>query len=185
MADDTMVLFNEIQRFRQVWIWAILTVSLTVSVLVCMYLIFKGPPAIKEKRMFVSVILGMDLLIFIVIMIVVYSMNLRVQVRSTGLYVRFYPFQKSFVHYPVDDLKQWYCKTQNAVSDYGGWGIRHGRKGNAYTVSGDSGVLIEFRDGRKNIFIGSQVPHELLSALDTVNQRGKTNVRHESKDGKE
>ena len=50
--------------------------------------------------------------------------------------------------------------------DYGGWGIRYGRKGKgkAYSVSGNSGVLLTFNNN-KTILIGSLDHQSLFSVI--------------------
>ena len=54
--------------------------------------------------------------------------------------------------------------TYNPIGDYGGWGVRTGRKGGAYNVSGNRGVQLELR-GRERLLIGSQLPEELARVL--------------------
>jgi hypothetical protein len=50
------------------------------------------------------------------------------------------------------------------VHDFGGYGMRSGKRGQAYIASGDRGVELELRDGRK-ILIGSQTPDQLAIAI--------------------
>lgn len=45
--------------------------------------------------------------------------------------------------------------TNNIERDYGGWGIRYGRKGKAFNVFGSRGLQLEFTNG-KRLLIGSQ-----------------------------
>ena len=54
--------------------------------------------------------------------------------------------------------------------DYGGWGIRRGRRGWAYNVSGNRGVLLQL-ENEKTLLIGSQRPDELAAAIEA--QRGR------------
>ncbi|GIS68544.1 MAG: hypothetical protein CM1200mP8_1020 [Chloroflexota bacterium] len=48
--------------------------------------------------------------------------------------------------------------------DYGGWGIRYGKNGKAYNVSGDRGVLLTFKNGSR-VMIGSGEVDSLNSAI--------------------
>lgn len=50
------------------------------------------------------------------------------------------------------------------VNDFGGYGMRSGRLGQAYIARGNRGVELEFEDGRK-ILIGSQMPDQLAKAI--------------------
>ncbi|NVL91956.1 MAG: hypothetical protein HWN71_02845 [Desulfobacterales bacterium] len=54
--------------------------------------------------------------------------------------------------------------TYNPLKDYGGWGIRYGRGGRAYNVSGNRGVYLELSNG-KSLLIGSLQPEELARAI--------------------
>ena len=56
------------------------------------------------------------------------------------------------------------ASTYSLLKDYGGWGIRYGRKGKAYNVSGNKGVLLTLADG-KNGLIGSKNHEVLCSAI--------------------
>jgi hypothetical protein len=49
--------------------------------------------------------------------------------------------------------------------DYGGYGVRLGFRGWAWSVSGDEGVLVETNDG-SHVMIGSQRPKELEAAIE-------------------
>jgi len=53
------------------------------------------------------------------------------------------------------------------ISEYGGWGLRYGFKGKAYTVSGKTGLQLYMRAG-KNILFGTSRPEELADYLKTL-----------------
>jgi hypothetical protein len=55
--------------------------------------------------------------------------------------------------------------TYRPIIDYGGWGVRFGRKGMAYNVSGNIGLLISRKNG-KTILIGTQKPDEMKEKLE-------------------
>lgn len=64
----------------------------------------------------------------------------------------------------TDSIRHSEVRTYSPLKEYGGWGIRYGSNGKAYNVSGNQGVQLEFRDG-KRLLVGSQLPLELLNAL--------------------
>jgi hypothetical protein len=97
--------------------------------------------------------------------------NLTTEVRSDGLYIRFFPFHLSFRRIPLDDLKAYEARTYSALREYGGWGIRWGWRGKAYNVRGNRGVQLELSNGER-ILIGSQRAEQLAEALDLA-MRGK------------
>jgi len=84
--------------------------------------------------------------------------------RQDGLYIKFAPVHFSFKKIQLDDLKKHYVRTYNPLGEYGGWGIKSGKNGKVYNVSGDRGVQLEFTD-RKNLLIGSQKSEQLDSAI--------------------
>jgi hypothetical protein len=56
------------------------------------------------------------------------------------------------------------------VREYGGWGIKGWSfKSVAYNISGDRGVQLTLRDGRR-IMLGSRRPDELAQAIETQRQ---------------
>jgi hypothetical protein len=93
-----------------------------------------------------------------------YTMGLDTQVRESGIFVRFWPFHRKWVVFGFESIQKAEASTYSPLKDYGGWGIRYGRKGKAYNVSGNKGVLLTLRDG-KNVLIGSKNHEVLCSAI--------------------
>jgi hypothetical protein len=62
-----------------------------------------------------------------------------------------------------------YIRKYNPIKDYGGWGIRWGsfRKGNAYNMSGNMGLQLVFKDGKKLLF-GTQRSSELDQIIEQL-----------------
>ncbi len=50
------------------------------------------------------------------------------------------------------------------LREYGGWGVKYGRAGKAYNVSGNRSVQLKLSSG-KGLLIGSQRPEELAQAI--------------------
>ena len=69
--------------------------------------------------------------------------------------------------YLLSTLKKYEVQTYRPIRDYGGWGIRYGRGGKAYNVSGNRGVMLELSDGQK-LLIGSQKPDDLANAISSA-----------------
>ena len=63
------------------------------------------------------------------------------------------------------DIEKMEVITYRPIIDYGGWGVRFGRKGMAYNVSGNIGLLISRKNG-KTILIGTQKPDEMKEKLE-------------------
>jgi len=91
-------------------------------------------------------------------------MRLETKVQDDQLGYRFFPIHLSWRMIPRDDIVRAVPATYRPLREFGGWGIRFGRRGRAYTVSGTGGVWITLRDGRE-FLLGSRRPGELADAL--------------------
>jgi hypothetical protein len=84
-----------------------------------------------------------------------------------GIAVAFRPlqFKPRFISYA--DVARTEAVTYRPILEYGGWGIRRGRSGYAYNVSGNKGLLFTLTDG-KTFLLGSQQPERLKAAVESV-----------------
>ena len=93
-----------------------------------------------------------------------YKIKLTTEIRAEGVFVKFSPFQFRFKHFSYPDIRDCQSITYRPIADYGGYGIRYGRKGKAYNISGNRGILLTFRND-KTLMIGSQKAEELSNAI--------------------
>lgn len=94
--------------------------------------------------------------------------RLETQIRDDGIYVRFFPHQKQYIHLAWEEISKLYVR-QYRPQEYGGWGFKYRLYKKALNVSGDMGLQIEFTNGKK-LLIGTQKPDELTELL---NKMGK------------
>ncbi|WP_135612740.1 DUF6141 family protein [Methanococcoides sp. AM1] len=156
--------FREVQKFRQFWITSLVLIPAVMSLYGAYQQLVLGQPfgdnpASDTTMTILTIIFGFLFPLFI------FSMKLVIEVRSDGVYVRFFPFHLSFKKFSYTDIGSYKAVHYSALRDYGGWGIRYGRNGKAYNISGNDGIMLEFRNG-KHLLIGSQKVHELLMAMD-------------------
>jgi hypothetical protein len=155
--------YQEVQRFRQPWLWLLIAGIFGVTVWSFVQQIIMNRPfgqntAPDTVIMIIAFAFGLAFpLLFLVA-------NLTVEVRGDGLYYRFFPFHWSFHRIPVESLAEYEVQTYRPLRDYGGWGIRYGRGSKAYNVSGDRGVMLVLSDGQR-LLIGSQKPDDLANAI--------------------
>jgi hypothetical protein len=167
LTPEEDVIFREEQRFRQLWLWCILLVTLggCVAPFVA-FLIESGPDRdeAEYKAILISTLVSAGIMLAVAILI--YCMNLVTEVRPSGLYVKYFPFHLSFKKIPLEDVAEMKAVTYRPVMEYGGWGIRRRwrGKGKAYNVRGNRGVRIDYHSGR-DILIGSQRADEFAQAL--------------------
>jgi hypothetical protein len=93
-----------------------------------------------------------------------FLMGLYTKIDNHGIYFRFIPFDTAFKFYPWEKIKSIHFCEYKALKEYGGWGIRGGRNGMAYTISGKTGFIIELINNKK-ILIGTGKPEEVKKIL--------------------
>lgn len=149
------ILFQERQHFRQIWLWAILVITAAPIVFgIAMTREWKG--------------LAIVLLIEGAIMALFWLAHLDVTVNERGIVVRFVPFHWKPRTIDAGEIAAAERRKYSPIGEYGGWGIRSGGVGDwAYNVSGDEGVQLVLRSG-KRILIGSQRSGELEAAIRRV-----------------
>ena len=163
MNDVSSVHYREVQRFGQPWIWGLLALIVAAAWYSAYSQLFlKKPvgthPAPDVLMAVIWAVFGIGFPVFF------WVLRLVTEVREDGLYVRFIPFHRRFIKVTGADMVRIEACTYRPLKDYGGWGIRCGPKGKAYTIKGEQGVALEMRDGRK-LMIGSQRARALEEAL--------------------
>lgn len=160
-------IYREVQKFRQVWIWAIVFAIAGLQWYAAVEQLLLNRPFGDRPMPDISTIIF--LLIFgIGLPALLFFSQLVTEVRDDGIYIRFSPFHGAFRRIAFTKVKQCEVRTYSPIREYGGWGIRVRCKGKAYNVSGNRGVQIELLNGRR-LLIGSQRAEELLRAIQTKN----------------
>ncbi len=174
MISGSGVLFREVQHFRQLWLWVlVLGISLTsiwgAVQQLGLGIPFGNNPAPDGVMILLAVVFGL------IFPIGFYFMNLATEVRQDGVYYRFFPFHLRFRSLALKDIMEYEVRTYSPIRDYGGWGIRYGRKGKAYNASGNRGVWLKLADGGRVLF-GSQRPDEFATALEMAISEARKSV---------
>ena len=152
--DSVHVLFQERQSFRQAWLWLILALAaLPVIVLIA--------AAGDWIAMTITVVLE------IAFLGAFWLAHLDVAVTDSDLVFRFVPFHRKPRRIAGSEIAEAAKRVYDPLTEYGGWGIRWSGNGWAYNVSGDEGVQLVLRSG-KRILIGSQRSAELEAAIRQV-----------------
>jgi hypothetical protein len=164
--DGSRLLFREAQGFTQRWLWIAMWITELAVLAAFGLIVFMHAAGMTGQRFGVTPIIHIAIasVVLAAVMVLLYKTCLLTEVRDTGLFVRFFPFHFSFHAIPLQDVKGFRAVTYRPIKEYGGWGIRYGISGKAYTVAGNRGVRLEFHSG-KSLLIGSQRPEELEAAL--------------------
>lgn len=172
MAEQNEPMFTEVQRFRQLWIWLLTIISAVAMLGIVGGLVVQRDFATLWQESHAGMIVSIMAMILVALglPILFYATKLITEVHPDGIYVRFVPFHLSYRKMLFADLKSYEARAYSPLGEYGGWGIRYGAGGKrnmAYNVSGNRGVQLEFKDGRR-LLIGSQKPDELVRAIDAA-----------------
>lgn len=171
---DKEIYFIEIQKFNQRLLWILL---LGASVFIAIFfgygmikqLVFGQMWGSRPMSNLALTIVGIGTMLFMMgITYLFYSLKLITEVRDDGLNIRFYPLANRII--PYENIKCCEARTYSPIREYGGWGIRFGRKGKAYNVSGNRGVQLELSEG-KPLLIGSQKSEELAHIINKKRSR--------------
>lgn len=160
-----MRVFEENQKFIQSRLMLIVGASL----LVVFFLILKEWNEKVDK----SFQANLDLLITIGILCLSITplilMKLTTRIDSLGIHYQFFPFHWKNRVITWEEIEKVYVRKYDAISEYGGWGLKSRgfffkKRGHAYNVSGNIGIQIMLKTGKK-ILIGTKREERAKQAL--------------------
>lgn len=163
------ILFEERQRFKKWWLWLILLGVNGFFLFGVFKQVIGGQPFGDKPISDSELLTATGLTILLTLLFV--NFRLDTQIKKDGICVRFLPFHIKFRYYTWDSLTKSYVKPYSAITEYGGWGLRHGLfgKGTAYNISGDKGLQLEFKTNKK-LLIGTCKADELTETLKKIGQ---------------
>jgi hypothetical protein len=165
--------FKESQKFRQTWLWIVLIILGIVIIGglgtgFCRQIILGqkfGTNPMSDKG--IAAVFLLVLLIYILIFLLFIFARLNTVINDKGIQYRFFPFHTIYHMIIWDDIIKFEVITYNPIRDYGGWGLRIGKKGKAYNVAGNMGLLIYLKSG-KTLLIGTQKDKELSDFISKI-----------------
>lgn len=165
------VLFEETQRFTQWWVWVIV---LGVAALnwwgfveqILLSKPFGDNPAPDWMILLFTALFGIGLPWLMA------ACRLMTAVTPDGIIVRFAPFHLRARIIPHSGIRQFAARRYNPLLEYGGWGLRLGRGGQALNASGNEGVQLVLTNGRR-LLIGSQRAGEFAAAIEEARTLAK------------
>jgi hypothetical protein len=165
MLTETMQtpIFREVQHPRQWWIWLIVVVLSAMMWYLFITQIILGQPYGNPPPDWVAWLLW--LAIGVAFPLFFWTCHLTTEVRDDALAIIWFPLYQRRIAY--QDIVQSEAVTYRPLLHYGGWGLRWSpSRGCAYSMSGNQGVQLVLRDGRR-VLIGSHQPEELARAIDS------------------
>ena len=161
------VIFKEVQRFRQWWLWALMIgigVIAAGSLVVASSQKSAGGKEASDPWVWVFA-----LLILIGVPMLMYIIRMTTTVTRNMITIRYFPIWTKRI--PISDIISCTPREYHAIREYGGWGIKVGfSSGWAYTVSGSYGVQLALVGGHE-LLIGSQRHLELASVINGLRSK--------------
>ena len=150
----TKVIFQETQRFRQIWIWALILGISGFSISSLFLLEDKAPLTLGD----LAFPLGMTLLLNILFL----SFTLTTRIEANSLSYRFFPFTR-WRTFRFEEIEALDLVEYNGLWEYGGWGIKWNGDTWSYTTGGKWGIIVKTTD--KKFLLGTQKPEEFRQVI--------------------
>ncbi|UCE99299.1 MAG: hypothetical protein JSV82_09075 [Planctomycetota bacterium] len=165
MAEEKKLIFREVQSFP-LWLRLAVAFSMGFAVVIDFFALHKMLSQQNLPKPFsIASLIICGILLPMAIATLFLLLKMQTKVHSDGLYVRFFPFHIHYKKFTADDISECFARTYKPIREYGGWGIRCGfRSGRAYNVSGNKGVQLVLKNG-KRLLIGSQKSELLAEAV--------------------
>ena len=168
MAKDAPVLFQEEQAFRQRHArLALATPPAAILFVTLRQLVWHrpwgSPPVSNGDLVFLSILLVAVYVRLITVRLVTRLRPSEIAIGLRGLWRR--------RRIPLEQVRAAKEVQYDPIRDFGGYGFRSGRRGQAYIARGTLGVELELLDGRK-VLIGSQDPARLAKQIAACRRGG-------------
>lgn len=160
-----MKIFKEEQRFIQLW----LIVLLAVSTIVPLVIIIRE--YLNNKMSLYNFLGTLALIVFASGFIFFFKLKTRID--EQGIHYQFFPFHLKFKLVKWNEINKVYVRKYDAISEYGGWGIKNifwKKNGTAVNVSGNIGIQLELTNGKK-LLIGTLKEEEAKRVLHTYTEK--------------
>lgn len=158
----SITVYKESQAFRQKWVIAILIICCLFAIYPLMMQLGFGesignkPLSIGEAILLFALSIGVSLLF--------YLFRLDTEISKEGISARFFPLHQKFRRFAWDSIESIEVRKYKPIWDYGGWGLRFSQKNKAWTISGNLGIQIKFKNG-KALLIGTKDPEAVKNIL--------------------
>lgn len=162
------ILFSESQRFKQWWAWVIL-ISIEGLMIYALYQqVFRNKPFGTNPTSDFGLIVGLASITLV--LVAFWLIRLKTSIDNEGIHVQFFPFHLKKRHYLWETIQSLEVRRYQAILEYGGWGIRGFGRNRALNISGNMGLQIHFKNGKK-LLIGTQKGDSLSLLIEKMNAK--------------
>lgn len=162
-----MRIFKEEQRFIQSWLIILIVVSMIIPIIV----------TLRQSESMTSLRIISSVGFIIVISSLIFIFKLTTRIDEVGIHYKFFPFHYKMKIIKWTEINNAYVRTYDPIGEYGGWGLKGGyfwkkNKDTAINVSGDIGIQLELKNGKK-ILIGTKKENDSKSVIRTYETKFK------------
>ena len=154
------ILFYERQRLRQWWLWLIVILAISVPLVIDVAKMVKN--GVPQQLMLSSLLSYVACIIPVLILLCI--IKLETEITEKCVYVRMFPLHISFRSYAFSEMEACFVRKYHPVREYGGWGLKGTFNNRALNISGNQGLQIVFKNGKK-LLIGTRRPQEIMEIL--------------------
>ncbi|QOD61876.1 hypothetical protein H9I45_05395 [Polaribacter haliotis] len=160
-----MKVFKEEQRFTQTWLIVLMVVSLIVPVAIIVQEYLKDNTKMTTTS-FVLTLTGI-----FASALFIFAFKLKTRIDEQGIQYQFFPFHFKYRKINWTEITSAKVRIYDPIGEYGGWGLKGGslwnkEKGKCINVSGDIGIQLIFKNGKK-LLIGTQKKEDAINVLKT------------------
>ena len=148
-----VVSFKENQKVDSIWPLSILALVLVGN----WWLYFKM--GYQDISFFFITLATISLLCLFLLVL-----RLQTVIDDEGIHYKMFPFHFKWQTIAWNDIQNLEIRTYRPLKEFGGWGLRFGQSGKAYTISGKTGLQLQLKNGRKVLF-GTQKADVMKSYL--------------------
>lgn len=150
MSEST---YKEVQRMDTLWPLLIFTLTVVFNWVLYFYFSY------TDLNVFYGSMLSIGLLTSFF-----FSLRLYTRIDSEGVHYRFFPFHFSWRSISWKEISKKEIRQYKPWSEYGGWGLRWGKSGWAYTISGKTGLQLILKNNKK-LLIGTSNSETLIDVV--------------------
>ncbi|MEJ1223929.1 hypothetical protein [Sediminicola sp. 1XM1-17] len=160
-----MRVFQETQRFSQ-WPMRLIFLSVLGLLLFSLYQWFIANKVVgnvpPEDGIGQLIVIG----VLVPTLLLLALLRLQTEIDERGIHYRFTPFHFKNKTMSWEQIEECYVRTYSPIMEYGGWGYRISlKKGTAYNVSGNKGIQIVLKSGKK-ILLGTRKELEASQVIE-------------------
>lgn len=159
-----MIVFKEIQKFTQWWLWFILIGITMIPVFGIYKQIFLGETFGDKPMSDIGLILFLGFMLLFLFLF--WTLKMITIIDENSISIKFFPLANKKI--------EWREVQTAEIVNYGfvgGWGVRLGTKyGTVYNTAGNKGLALILNNGKK-ICIGTQQEEELKKVVGEIRNR--------------